>query len=169
MKNLLLILFVLISSICFAGKKYSNKGSTRTHSYKEYVDLYGENDTSRALIELFFDKREFCAGGKMSFLPLSLGVVLLSPPLGIGLMVLSTPLFISGIVTRKKYNHKNLQKFLSQYNKNGKLSKKLDRQVKLILIAEHEESKDFRTSDRKMALRSIILNDEKGSAGLIVN
>lgn len=169
MKKLIIILIVLISSTSFAAKKHLKKESKLKHSYEEYVDLYGENDTSRAIIELFFDKREFNAVAKMSFLPLTLGVALIVPPIGIGLMGLSSPLFIGGVLTRRRYNHKNLMAVLEKYNKTGELSTRIKKQVKLVLLAEHEESKGDFTLARKMALRSMEMNTTKKNVILVVN
>jgi len=169
MKKLIIILIVFVCSNNFAATKKSKKESSLKHSYEEYIDLYGGNDTSRAIIELFFDKREFSAGGKMSFLPLSLGIALVVPPIGIGLMGLSTPLFISGIVTRKRYNHKNLMVVLEQYNKDGKLPKRIKKQIKLILIAEHDEQRDGFTSSIKRTLRSVEIKSAKKNTILVVN
>lgn len=168
MKKLIIILIVFTCSSCFAEKKLSKKESNLKHSYEEYVNMYGENDTSRAIIELFFDKREFNAGGKMSFLPLSMGVALVVPPIGIALAAVSSPLFVSGIITRKRYNHKNLMAALEQYNKNGKVPKRIKKNVKLILIAQNEEKKEDLTVMRKMALRPIEKLSSKENTILVV-
>jgi len=169
MKNLIIILIVFVCSNSFWAKKHAKKESNLKHSYEEYVRLYGDTDTSRAIIELFFDKRQLSASGKMSFLGLSLGVALIVPPIGIGLVGVSSPLFISGIVTRKRYNHKNLRAVLEQFNKNGELPMKIEKQVKLILAAENEEYEEVATLKRKMALRSIGRNAVKENAVLVVN
>jgi len=169
MKQLLIILIVFVGSKNFAATKHSKKESSIKHSYEEYINLYGGNDTSRAIIELFFDKREFSAGGKMSFLPLSLGVALIAPPIGIGLMGLSSPLFVSGIVTRKRYSHKNLLTVLEQYKKAGKLPKRINKQIKLILFAEYEESKCDFAAARKIALRSVKIKKAKMKTIMVVN
>jgi hypothetical protein len=169
MKKLVIILIILVCSNSVAAKKHSKKESNLKHSYKEYVNLYGDNDTSRAIIELFFDKRELSASGKMSFLPLSLGVAVVVPPLGVGLMGLSSPLFISGIITRKRYNHKKLNAVLVEYNESGKLPQRIKKQIKLILFAEREESAEDFTSKRKMALRPIEINKTKENTILVVN
>jgi len=155
MKKLIIILIVFAFSNSFGAKKHSKKESNLKHSYEEYVDLYGRNDTSRAIIELFFDKREFSAAGKMSFLPLTLGLTLIVPPIGIGLTGITSPLFISGIITRKRYNHKNLMAVLEQYNKNGEIPKRIKKRLKFILIAAQLDRQKELTASRKMALRSM--------------
>ena len=92
--------------------------------------LESNNNIYVEIIELYFDKRELSASGKMSFLPLSLGVALVVPPIGVGLMGLSSPLFISGIITRKRYNHKKLNAVLVEYNESGKLPQRIKMQIK---------------------------------------
>lgn len=168
MKKLIIILIVFACSNSFGAKKHSKKESKLKHSYEECVDLYGENDTSRAIIELFFDKRELNAGGKMSFLPLSLGVTLIVPPIGIGLMGISSPLFISGIITRKRYSHKNLMAVLKQYKETGEMPKRIAKKVNLTLLAQNEDKKEDLTAMRKMALRPIEVVTSKENTILVV-
>ena len=135
MKSLTIILSFIICSNCFAVKKAAKKNNSEKHCYEEYINQYGRNDTSKAIINFYFDKREISAAGKMSFLPLSMLLAIVVPPIGLGLMVVSSPLFVSGVITRKKYNNKNLIKELNNYNVNNILSKKM----KLIVYLLKEE------------------------------
>ncbi len=165
MKSLLTILLALTTIYCSATKKQKN---IVKHSYEEYVDLYGKNDTSRAIIELFFDKREMNAGAKMSFLPVSLGVTVVVPPIGVALVAVSTPLFVSGLITKRRYNHKNLTAVLNAYNKDGVLPRRMKKIVKQILYAENEIEGEYQTAMRKQALRPIDRLNDKSNTILVV-
>ncbi|MGB0882665.1 MAG: hypothetical protein ACPGSO_06895 [Vicingaceae bacterium] len=168
MKVILLPIIVLLSVNCLATKKLFKSKNNLKHTYKEYVDLYGKNDTSRAIIELFFDKREMNAAAKMSFMPVSLAVTVVAPPIGIGLATVSAPLFISGVITRKRYNHKKLKQVLDAYNEGGELSKRIKRKVKQILIAEKEYREEDQTALRKHALRPVELIESEPNTILVV-
>jgi hypothetical protein len=136
MKILIIIIAsFIICSTCFAGKKVAKKMNSEKLCYQDYIDQYGINDTSKAIINFYFDKRELSAAGKMSFLPLSMVLAIVVPPIGLGLMAISSPLFVSGVITRKKYNNKNLIKELNNYNVNNILSKKM----KIIVYILEEE------------------------------
>lgn len=156
MKNLFLIsIIILLSNNCFAKKKSANNNNTHKLSYEEYMNQYGTDDTSKAIIEFFFDKREYCAAGKMSFLPLSAAVTVVVPPIGIGLMVVSSPLFISGIITRSRYNHKNLLKTLDNYQNNNFLSANIKKKVGQLMEAQEEIYNEELAEDRLATLKSI--------------
>ena len=156
MKNLFLIsIIVFLTNNCFAKKNYDKNNNTHKLNYEEYMDQYGTDDTSKAIIEFFFDKREFCAAGKMSFFPLSAVVTVVVPPIGIGLMTISSPLFISGIVTRSIYNHKNLVKTLVNYQNSNFLSAKIKKKVGELMMAQEEIYNEELAEDRLTSLKSI--------------
>ena len=137
MKTLTIILTMVICSNCFAAKKNTKRRHTEKFSYQEYINHFGINDTSKAIIDLYFNKRELCAVGNMSFMPLSMTIALVIPPVGEGLMAISSPLFVSGVITRKKYYYKNLLKELNNYNENNILSKKMNK-IMGYLLEEQE-------------------------------
>jgi len=115
MKNLLLISIIVLSSgHCFSQHQKENKKDHQLN-YEEFITHYGVDDTSIAIINIFYDKRQNCAGGKMSFLSLSAGIALLNPPIGVGLLAISSPLFVSGAITHVKYNRKHLLSALVNY------------------------------------------------------
>jgi hypothetical protein len=151
MKNLTIILSFILCSNCFAGNKASKKMNSEKYCYQEYINQYGVNDTSKAIINFYFDKRELSATGKMSFLPLSMLLAIVVPPIGLGLMVVSSPLFVSGVITRKKYNNKNLIKELNNYNVNNILSKKMK-----IIVYILEEEKNY---NNKLLNNSLVALD----------
>ena len=80
----LLLVSILIGAQLFAVAGDNNKSKSvknnkqvkakKEHklNYDEFVNKYGSDDTSLAVIEIFFDKRENAAKGQMSFLPLSI-------------------------------------------------------------------------------------------------
>ncbi|MBL4593122.1 MAG: hypothetical protein JKX68_04805 [Flavobacteriales bacterium] len=156
MKYLLLTSIVLFLSVnSFAKKHKIKKAKNPKLSYQEYIIQYGNNDTSVAIINLFFDKRNETAVGKMSFLPITAGITMFVPPIGLGLSAITSPLFISGLITRTRYSHKNLLIALKSYHNTNMLSanfqnkifKQIKAQKKEIYIAESEE--------QLMALREI--------------
>jgi len=134
MKNIYPILMILLlSNYSIAQKNNYENNKDATLSYEEYINEYGVNDTSIAIVNLFFDKRDYSSTGKMSFLPLSATVTVFIPPLGIGLMAISSPLFVSGLITRNKYSHKNLIETLDNYQKNNVLSIKIKKKLSSII------------------------------------
>jgi hypothetical protein len=156
MKNLFLIsIIILLSNNCFAQKNHSENNKVHKLSYEEYMNQYGTDDTSKAIIEFFFDKREYSAAGKISFLPLSAAVTIAVPPIGIGLMTISSPLFISGLITRKKYNHKNLIKTLDNYQNNNLLSANIKKKVGQLMEAQEAIYNEELAEDRLATLKSI--------------
>jgi hypothetical protein len=154
MKKLIIISVLFLSYNCFAQNGRLNKINDKLY-YEDFIDQYGGNDTSRAIIDIFFDKKEYSATGKMSFLPLSAGITIVSPPLGIGLLVVSTPLFISGVITRRKYSQKNLLKTLTEYNESKTMAKNIKRKVNLLLLAELEIQNEQISENRFAILQSI--------------
>ncbi|OFY93952.1 MAG: hypothetical protein A3K10_14895 [Bacteroidetes bacterium RIFCSPLOWO2_12_FULL_31_6] len=138
MRNLFLISIIVLSSgYCFAQHEKENKKDYQLN-YEEFITHYGVDDTSIAIIDIYFDKRQNCAGGKMSFLSLSAGVALLNAPIGIGLMAVSTPLYVSGTITRIKYNRKHLLKTLINYQNENILTANLKQRVVTYLEIENE-------------------------------
>lgn len=139
MKNLIIAsLIILFSSNCFAQDNQSKTNKLHKLSYEQYISHYGVDDTSIAIINVFFMKRENSAGGKMSFLPVSAGVTVIFPPLGLGLAAISTPLFVSGLITRNKYNKKKLLATLIDYQNENNLTVNLKKRVNTYFELEEE-------------------------------
>ncbi len=147
----LALIFILFSGLSHAK---SNK-----LTYDEYIQQYGTNDTSIAIIELYFDKRDNSGIGQMSFLPLTTAVAAVVPPVGVGLMAISTPLFLNGIRVRHKYSHKKLLSVLNTYHNENRLSDKLEQQVVQILEFQREiENEEM--LEKKLTLLKSIKNNE---------
>ncbi len=157
------ILFSLVALISING--FSRQKIKKQHlTYLEYINEYGNDKTSITIINIFFQKREYAGIGKMSFLPLSASVTAVAPPIGIGLMAVSSPLFVSGIITRNKYSHKNLLKALNEYRSNKSLSKNLKKKVIRIHIIEEEIHQIELREARLISLKEIKnkhITDEK--------
>ena len=142
MKKLIIISIVLFfSSFCFSQHEKKNKKDYQL-DYEEFITHYGVDDTSIAIIDIFYDKRKNCAGGKISFLPLSAGITLINPSIGVGLMAVSTPLFVSGTITHIKYNRKHLLKALVDYQNQNLIPKNLKKRIVTYLEIEAENYQD---------------------------
>ena len=133
------IAFILV--LCFSfinsfAENDSTKVKARKLSYSDFLAHYSINDTSAAVIEIFFDKKDNTAKGEMSFLPITAGVFLIFPVIGAGLSVVSVPLFIHGSYTLVKYRKKKLVNVLTEYRETQELPKWLRRKVKKSLDAE---------------------------------
>lgn len=123
------ILLICFSSINSFAETDSTEIKARKLTYSDFLGKYSINDTSAAVIEIFFDKKDNNAKGEMSFLPITAGVFLISPVIGAGLSVVSIPLFIHGSYTLVKYRKKKLVNVLTEYRATGKLPKKLRKKV----------------------------------------
>jgi hypothetical protein len=130
MKNLLFIIAIVV----FANNCFAKKNDTRRHkaskklTYQNYINKYATDDTSKAIINLFFDKRE-AATDKMSITPITAAIGIIAPPIGISLTIISSPLLVSGVITKIKYNNSKLKKALINYHDNDILSSNLTKQV----------------------------------------
>ena len=136
---------ILISAIFLSSSYYNaQENKPKKLSYEQYIIQYGTDDTSIAIIDIFFDKRENSGAGQMSFLPLSSAVIIVSPPVGIGLMAISSPLFVNGLIISNKYSHKNLLKTLISYQNENILSRHNRKMVaNLIQIQEDMRIEDL--------------------------
>ncbi len=69
MKHLITtILTILLINVCIAKDKESKKESI-PFSYEDYISYYGINDTSIAIIDVFFDNQNRFGVGQLSYLP----------------------------------------------------------------------------------------------------
>ena len=138
MKKLILMSIIVLSSgHCFSQHQKENKKDYQLN-YEGFITHYGVDDTSIAIIDIYFDKRQNCGGGKMSFLSLSAGIAAIYPPIGVGLLAVSTPLFISGSITRIKYNRKHLLTALINYQNDRIISENLKARVDTYIAIENE-------------------------------
>lgn len=130
-------IILLFSCLCLFSVAFSQKDSVeikpRKLSFNDFLAYYSINDTSAAVIELFFDKKDNNAFTEMSLLPISAAVILLSPPIGIGLSAISVPLFVHGSILLIKYNKKKLKRILIEYKKSGYLPEKIRKKANKII------------------------------------
>lgn len=136
MFRVVFILLVCITTISSNAAPDSTVTKARKLSYSDFLAHYSINDTSAAVIEIFFDKKDNNAKGEMSFLPITAGVFILFPVIGAGLSVVSVPLFIHGSYTLVKYRKKKLVNVLTEYRETQELPKWLRRKVNKSLEAE---------------------------------
>lgn len=90
--------------------------------YNDFTKL-SINDTSAVIIDVFFDKKDNAAIGQMSFLPITVGIFIISPQISVGLTVISLPLFINGSYLLIKYRNKKLHTILTKYAATKQLPK----------------------------------------------
>lgn len=126
MKNLLLIPIILIMTNSISAEKiHSEKKQQARLDYEECIQLYGVDDTSIAIINIYFDKRYTAGVGQMSLLPVTAALTFFTPPIGVGLMIVSSPMYINGAIKFNKYSQKNMIKALNNYRDNNILSDKI--------------------------------------------
>lgn len=129
---LILISLVSLFQVCFSQDDTTNVRA-RKLSFNDFMAYYSTNDTSAAVIEFFFERKETNAVTEMMFLPLSVGVFFLSPPLGFGMGVISVPFFIHGTYTLIRFNKKKLKRILIKYNETGYLPKNIRKKANKII------------------------------------
>lgn len=130
-----LLIFISLISLFQAGLAQNDTTDlpARKLSFNDFMAYYSINDTSAAVIEFFFDRKETNAITEMMFLPLSAGIFLIAPPLGFGMGLISTPFFIHGTYTLIRFNKKKLKRFLITYNETGYLPKNIRKKANKIL------------------------------------
>jgi hypothetical protein len=136
MYRIAFILLLCFSSINSFAETDSTEIKARKLTYSDFLGKYSINDTSAAVIEIFFDKKDNNAKGEMSFLPITAGVFFIFPVIGAGLSVVSVPLFIHGSYTLVKYRKKKLVNVLTEYRETQELPKWLRRKVNKSLDSE---------------------------------
>lgn len=134
-KLILFTISISLFSICFASND-TNITKYRKLSYADFISEFPNNDTSSAIIDIFFDKKDNHAKGEMSILPINAIVFLISPVIGAGLSVVSVPLFIHGAYTMIKFRKKRLYKTLKSYHENGNLPKHIRKKAAKSLDSE---------------------------------
>ena len=118
--------FVLIIVCCLMSlssfSQANEKIKYRKLDYNDFKKL-SINDTSLAIIDIFYDKKDNAALGQMSFLPITLGIFIISPPISAGLTTISFPLFLNGSYMLIKYRKKKLYSVLTVYKETNMLPK----------------------------------------------
>ncbi len=125
MKNLLLIPIILIMTNSVSAEKNRSEKKQARLDYEECIQLYGVDDTSIAIINIYFDKRYTAGVGQLSFLPITTALTFFTPPIGVVLMVVSSPMYVNGAIKFNKYSQKNMIKTLNNYRDNQILSDKI--------------------------------------------
>ena len=138
-KLLNIIIALIICGTVSAGNNDEIKKEEYKLNYEEFINEYGADDTSYAIIELFFEKRQESAAGQMSFLPISAALTPAVPVLGAGAMVVSTPFFINGIIVQSKYSKKKLIAVLNEYKETGHIDRKYQKKINRILDEYYDE------------------------------
>jgi hypothetical protein len=120
--------FILITScILLSLSSFSQEEDKIKYRKLVYADFlkHSINDTSEAIIDIYFDKKYNYGIGQMSLLPINLITYFISPPLATGLAFITVPLFINGSRVLIKYRNKKLVMVLNEYKATGHLPKGL--------------------------------------------
>ena len=138
MSHLVKIIGIVFICLLLSPQK-SNAQETvkaRKLNFKDFQDDYSINDTSSAIIDLFFGKKDYTAYGQITLLPITTGLVFFPPTsiLGIGLSAVSVPLFFNGLRVLHKYRKKKLLEVLLVYKKTGLLPPKIRKQTNRLLF-----------------------------------
>lgn len=156
MRTLILItIFLGIGSSTFAKEKNKEQNQKGNLNYEESITKYGVDDTSIAIINVYFDKRHNAGTGQMSFLPLSLALTTVAPPIGIGLTMVSAPMFVNGLIVRSRYSQKNMIKALNNYNSEKILTDKVRRKVTNYMLEEQEDKQLEQLEEYVTTLRDV--------------
>tara|TARA_B110000091_G_C13705780_1_gene428268 strand:+ start:9 stop:404 length:396 start_codon:yes stop_codon:yes gene_type:complete len=122
------ILVYTIALSLFSFTLYAQeKSPQKICKYKvENFKALSINDTSDAVIDLFFSKKESAVYNQMSLLPISIILAVVPTPaqvVGLGSFIISGPLFLNGSYTLIRYRKKKLHKILNEYKTNKTLPK----------------------------------------------
>lgn len=134
-KPILLFSFLFLTSHLFSQIADGEKIKYRKLTYSDFTKI-AVNDTSIAVIDLFFSKKENAVYNQMSLLPLSLVLFAIPPSrlIGVGTAVISVPLFLNGSYTLVKYRKKKLYKVLVNYQTTQTLPKWVRKRANKLLI-----------------------------------
>lgn len=156
MKNVtLLFIAILYCNISFSKENTSKKNIVTPFSYQDYVYYYGVNDTSIAIINVFFDNQNRLGIGQISFLPLTTAISLVNPPIGLVLMLITTPMVAHGLVSYGKFSDDNLVSALENYQFNNFISENLRKRLDKYLDVKKIEEKEINQADQIAVLKSI--------------
>jgi hypothetical protein len=148
-----LITLALIFSIY--NLSYAAKKQPKHYSYEQYIEKYGNDQTSITIIDLFFNKRNLSGIGQMSFLPVSSAVGIIVPPIGLVTMAISTPFFVNGLLVRHKYSHKHLLIALEYYQSKRLLSERFKKEITKSIQNNKANALDLKEEEKLLALKQI--------------
>ncbi len=134
-KLVLLFSFLFLTSHLFSQIADGEKIKYRKLTYSDFTKI-AVNDTSIAVIDLFFSKKENAVYNQMSLLPLSLVLFAIPPSrlIGVGTAVISVPLFLNGSYTLVKYRKKKLYKVLVEYKESKTMPKWVRTRANKLLV-----------------------------------
>lgn len=155
MKNLLLIPIILIMTNSVSAEKNRSEKKQARLDYEECIQLYGVDDTSIAIINIYFDKRYSAGVGQMSLLPVTAALTFFTPPIGVVLMVVSSPMYVNGAIKFNKYSQKNMIKTLNNYRDNQILSEKIRDKVLDFIMNEKMDSDDLMEENIALSFSTI--------------
>ena len=138
-KLILLFAFLFLSSALFCQTTSVEKINYKKLTYSDFVKI-ASNDTSVAVIDLFFSKKENAIYNQMSLLPPSVVLFAIPPTrwIGVGTVVITLPLFINGAYTLVKYRKKKLYKVLINYQTTKTLPKWVRKRTNKLLVRYKE-------------------------------
>ena len=126
---------MILSLNFFSQIENGEKVKFRKLAYTDFKKI-SINDTSDAVIDLFFNKKDNAIYTQLVLLPVSIILTVIPPThfIGIGSFAISGPLFINGSATLIRYRKKKLYTVLLEYNETSKLPKwarnKANRRIK---------------------------------------
>jgi uncharacterized protein YdaL len=151
MKTIVTTVMALLVSISALNAQSNQKELLKkSHklTYEDFSQMYGENDTAMAIIDVFFNKRE-SASTYMSFLPISAAITPLSPLAGGLSIIVTSPLFAKGAIMRMRYNKRKLNKVLQQFENNEDIADNIERKYKKMLIIYQIEEAELMAFDEE--------------------
>jgi hypothetical protein len=138
-----------------AEKTRSEKNKSTHLDYAECIQLYGVDDTSIAIINIYFDKRYSAGVGQMSLLPVTAVLTVFTPPIGVILMAVSSPLYINGMVKFNRYSQKNMIKALNNYHNNNILAENIRNKVANYLMDEKMDKDNLAKENMALSFSNI--------------
>ncbi|PJA06972.1 MAG: hypothetical protein COX70_08435 [Flavobacteriales bacterium CG_4_10_14_0_2_um_filter_32_8] len=143
-KPILLFAFLFLNSALFCQTTSVEKINYRKLTYSDFTKI-AVNDTSIAVIDLFFSKKENAMYNQMSLLPLSIVLFAIPPSrlIGVGTAVISVPLFLNGSYTLVKYRKKKLYKVLVDYKKTQTLPQWVRKRANKLLVRYDDLEMDY--------------------------
>jgi uncharacterized protein YdaL len=151
MKTIVTTVMALLVSISALNAQSNQKELLKkSHklTYEDFAQMYGENDTAMAIIDVFFNKRE-SASTYMSFLPISAAITPLSPLAGGLSIIVTSPLFAKGAIMRMRYNKRKLNKVLQQFENNEDIADNIERKYKKMLVIYQIEEAELMAFDEE--------------------
>ncbi len=160
MKHLITtILTILLINVCIAKDKESKKESI-PFSYEDYISYYGINDTSIAIIDVFFDNQNRFGVGQLSYLPITAAISIINPPIGIALMAITSPMVAHGLVSYGKYSDENLVNALEDYQHNKLISENLRKKLDNYFNIKGYETNKLNETEQIAVLKSIYQDND---------